>query len=129
MGRKTQTEPVLSIWEDVARWIAESTPLDGAIYYSGSYRLDGTKIIFRSDKVRYEGSTIFDEFDLMWSEGKAETEGVQNFQLTPNGSDDDTLLIETAPMPNPKSTGNTGTTIIARALWERKFTPEIRHGY
>ena len=58
-------------------------PLYGAIYYSGSYRLDGTKIIFRSDKVRYEGSTIFDEFDLMWSEGKAETEGVKNFQLTP----------------------------------------------
>ena len=123
----TQTGPVLSIWEDVARWIAESTPLDDAIYYSGSYRLDGSKIIFRSDKVHYDGSNIFDEFNLIWSEGKAETEGGHNFRLTPNGSDGQTLLIETAPMPNPNRAGSTGTTIVARALWERKLTPEVRH--
>ena len=123
----TQAGPVLSIWEDVGRWIAESTPLDDAIYYSGSYRLDGTKITFRSDKVHYEGPTIFDKFDLMWGERRAETEGVQNFQLTPKGSDSETLLIETAPMPNPNRAGNAGTTIVARALWERKFAPEIRH--
>lgn len=64
------TEPVLSIWEDVARTLIEPAGLVSGVYYWGTYRLDGNKIILRNEEARNTGWTIHDPTDLMWNEVK-----------------------------------------------------------
>jgi Lipocalin-like domain len=100
-------EPVQSIWEEVARTLAN---------HAGSYRLDGNKIIVRYDKARYEGWTVYYPLDSTSNQGKLESESIRNFRLTPNGIDGDILLIETPPMPSPNGAGNT---IVGRVVWRR----------
>lgn len=102
-------EPVKSIWEEVARTLANR---------AGSYRLDGNKIIVRYDKARYEGWVVYYPLDSMSNEGKSESEGIRNFRLIPNGIDGDILVIDTLSTPTPN--GGDGT-IVGTVVWKRRL--------
>jgi hypothetical protein len=105
------------VCEDVAQPLREQTAGRHAIPYSGTYRLEGTKLITRVDHTQHEGWIDTDRFDVTWSEGRGLLEEVRRFFFT-GGSElaRETVHIETAPMPNPNGYGNT---IVGKTIWAR----------
>ena len=73
-------QPVLSIWDDVGRSLAEESGVLRAVYYSGTYRVHADKLIILVDKARYEGRTLHDGAYLPWKEAKSEAEQEQKFR-------------------------------------------------
>lgn len=113
-------QPVLSVWDDVGRSLAEESGVLRAVYYSGTYRVHADKLIILVDKVRYEGRTPHDRPYLTWTEAKSPAEEERNFRIIPSERGD-SLQIETAPMRSPTGAGNA---IVGREIWERvRVTP------
>lgn len=112
--RSYEPLPVLSIWDDIANVLASET--EHAIFYGGTYRINGESLSVQVNDLRREGPAGPDTFDLGWDVGRTIGQEERSFQ-TVIGSDQQTrLIIETDPMPNPDGAGNK---IIGRIVWQR----------
>ena len=112
--RSNEPARVASIWEDVAYSVMPASAR--AIFYGGSYRIDGQAMFVHVTNVRHEGPVGTDAFDMSWDEGRTTDEEPRSFQLVTAASKLDRLSIVTMPMPNPNGARNT---IIGRIVWER----------
>jgi hypothetical protein len=111
-----QRRPVQSVWEDVAQSISELAAPRRAIYYSGIYSLTDDNMVIRVEKEQHGGWDISDAGDILWNESQTQGDDVRKYRIKPNGRDTEILLIETAPMPDPK---RSTSTIVGRTVWER----------
>ena len=112
--RSNEPALVASIWEDVAYSVMPESAR--AIFYGGTYRIDGQALFIHVTKVWHQGPVGTDAFDLSWDEGRTRAEEQRAFQLVTTANRTDRLSIVTMPMANPNGTGNT---IVGRIIWER----------
>jgi len=90
--------------------------LHRSIFYSGTYRVEGSKFYIRVTRVRHEGPVGTDAFDMSWEEGRMPVEEARSFRLSNGAGEVEELSIETAPMVNPNGTENI---IVGRIVWAR----------
>jgi hypothetical protein len=105
-----QLEPVQSVGEDVALSLSERTATKRTVYYSGRYSVDGSKLVVKVDHVLRDGWVDPQGFDLIWNQGRSETEEAHNYSLEVRKLDDDVLRIE-----------GHGLGIVGRAVWQRAW--------
>lgn len=111
--RSSEPALVASIWEDVAYSVMPQPAR--AIFYGGTYRIEGSTIFVHVTNARREGQVGTDAFDIGWDEGPTAAEEQRSFKLvTADGLD--RLSIETQPLPNPNGFENT---IVGRIVLER----------
>jgi hypothetical protein len=115
-ARTQPLRPVESLWEDVARSIGGSEVIYRAVFYSGTHRIDGDKLIVDVDQATNEGPVGAALFDLSWSEGRTAKGEVRLFHVEIGWEDRDLLRIETLPMDNPNGAGNV---IVGKVTWVR----------
>lgn len=87
-----------------------------AIFYGGTYRIDGGSIFVHVTHVRHEGPAGTDAFDMTWNEGRTTFEETRSFRLVKALNGPDEMIITTMPLANPNGTGNT---IKGQVVWER----------
>jgi hypothetical protein len=112
--RSNEPALVASVWEDVAYSVMPDSAR--AIFYGGTYRIDGQALFIHVTNVQHQGPVGTDAFDLSWNEGRTRAEEQRLFQLVTAADRTDRLSIATMPMPNPNGAGNT---IVGRIVWER----------